>query len=255
MKKLIALILLLVLIIQVPLASAAATELFSTSLFSDANLIAYYRLENGNDSKGIYNLTQVNGSFVTGLFNNGFLSTATNQYLTTSSPLGINGSTSTYMFWVNCTSSPGGTGNYYWLEQNNDLSKASFYITYEYNAGITSLNYYRIKQGVVAVFAGYNVALSTSTWHHIAMTYSATSGLLSGYYDGNFTTSTVTTGNGTSATGNKFATGLNAGTTDTCKKDDYAVFNRVLSASEISDVYNGTAVIQTKKSNIIDFSE
>lgn len=49
----------------------AAVEFASTSLFSDANLISYYKLENTSDSKGANNLTNNNTTtFTAGKFNN-----------------------------------------------------------------------------------------------------------------------------------------------------------------------------------------
>ncbi|NTW31248.1 MAG: LamG domain-containing protein [Bacteroidetes bacterium] len=71
---------------------ASTPELYSTSLFNDAALKAYYRLENLNDQKGSINLTNLNSvAFNAAKFNNGadFGSNNTNKglYNNGSSPL------------------------------------------------------------------------------------------------------------------------------------------------------------------------
>jgi hypothetical protein len=62
----------------------AAAELFTTSLFADASLVAYWRLENTSDSKGSRTLTNNNTvAFNSAKFNNGADggATNTNKYL------------------------------------------------------------------------------------------------------------------------------------------------------------------------------
>src|SRR5574343_1781177 len=66
-------------------AQAFGTELFSTALYSDANLEAYYRAEDATDSEDSgteYDLTNSGSvTFTAGKFNNAFTFTDNAQYI------------------------------------------------------------------------------------------------------------------------------------------------------------------------------
>jgi hypothetical protein len=76
-------------------------------------------------------------------------------------------------------------------------------------------------------------------WHHCAVTYDSNNGAEI-YYDGSATASTGTTV-GSLSNGSSLYFGYNAGNGSNWdgQMDDCRVYNRVLSSSEISDIYNG----------------
>src|SRR6478736_10076054 len=78
-------------------------ELASTSLINDANLIAYYKAENANDSKGSNTLTNNNTvAFSAAKFNNGFDggSANTNKSMSIANALSFSGGAYSITLWV-----------------------------------------------------------------------------------------------------------------------------------------------------------
>ncbi|GEM_PF-1254707 len=240
--------------------SAAVTvtgELYSTSFFNDANLRAYYRLEDVNDAKNSYHLTNTNSvAFNAAKFNNGadFGSTDADKNLATSSNLGITSydSAITISLWVKLNTEIA-SGQCAFVE--HILGESSNYlgytIMYQYNGGTRRLGFYRERNGVVGYYDYYNITLGTSAWYHLVFTYDSTvnGGTFLGYVNGVQQTShTSTAGNGTFDSNliTKFVLGAswNGYSTGTSNNslaiiDDVAVFNRALTAQEISNIYNG----------------
>lgn len=218
----------------------AVVELASTSLFSDANLLSYWKLENTSDSKGSNTLTNNNTiAFNAAKFNNGADQGASNsnKYLSVATNLGIAGNgIFTFSFWIKLKSEI--TSGTWTIASHRSTTGADRYfdVNYEYNGGTQRL--YTDAGGNNT--NRYAVALGTSIFHHIAAVRNSTNSLL--YVDGSLQT-TNGLGVGTEGT-NRFgigATGIGISPSSAIF-DDFAVFSRELTATEISNLYNGFPV-------------
>lgn len=218
----------------------AAVELFSTSLFSDPNLIAYYRAENLNDSIGGFTLTDHNTvAFNAAKFNNGFDFGAsnTNKYLSKASNLGLAGNHDVSVsFWIKLQTEIA-SGTYQFVRHDSTLTASRyFYCGYDYNGGTIRLHF---ENSGVGTF--YTTSLGTSGFHHIVMVRNNTGSNSLIYLDG----ASVATGSlGTDATGNPDTFGIGADPSSASNfssaiMDDVAIFNRVLTATEIASIFTG----------------
>jgi hypothetical protein len=219
----------------------AAIELYSTPLFSDANLQAYYRFEgNGNDSKNSYNLTAVGVGYSSGYgyFGQGPGLNGTGGYLYLASSLGLtNSGVASYSVWFKRADSSS-TGVVIGHTINPDSSHARHcWIRIDSDTSIIgevyTNGYYTNSQTVSS--------LGTS-WHHTVLTLDGSYIRL--YLDGSLLGSPTAYTNTPSDTGStNFTIGRRPDTTSqffTTAEDDGAVFNKVLTATEISNLYNGT---------------
>lgn len=226
----------------------AALELASTPLFGDANLIAYYKLENTSDSKGSNTLTNNNTvTFTAAQFNNGanFGTANTNKNLTVASTLGLTSNQNrTIGFWVKMLTELSGADSFGAMcaITHADID-IQFRMGYRRISSVNSVWYDRGKNGIATTPVSSNTNLGTAAFHHMAMTWDGTN--LTGYLDGS-SIGSVTPGTGSGNNGNvdQFAIGSDFSSTSvnfqSCLIDDLAVFNRVLTATEISNLYNGT---------------
>lgn len=256
LKKTISLLIILSVMFSVQNASAAATELFSTSLYNDANLQAYYRLEDTADSEDSgtdYDLTNFNSVlFNAAKFNNGADGGTTNSSLrlATSSDLGISdiATSISFSFWTKMNTEIG-SGNQYFFEKTlgpNNPQVVGYDIVYQYNAGTRRLAFGREKHGVAGNFCYYNITLGTTDFYHLALTWDGST--VRGYVNGTEQCTVASSGSGATDSNltNRFAilsgdNGYAPGSWLSGIVDDMAVFNRQLTAGEISDIYNGTA--------------
>jgi len=223
----------------------AAIELGSTPLVSDANLRAYWKLEDVNDSTANgYNLTN-NGSlsFGAALFNNGadLGNPNTTKFLSTTNVFGISTGSRTLSF--------GG-----WFKLNAEISTSQFdmaakrididgtnrgvyYLVYEYNAGTRRFNvgYYDGTNNN----AYYDVTLGT-TWHHIFITSDNTGWIF--YLDGVSRITGTTAATSTWAVDTSFWLGYGGSAAYWTPGiyDDWSFFSRKLADTEVSNLYNGT---------------
>lgn len=226
-----------------------AQELFIDSLFNDANLVSYWRMEgNSNDSKGSNNGTDTaityntsNGKFNQGAGLNG---TTSNISLADSASLSITGNIS-IMFWAKFPSLPiSGSDNAFFTKWNYGGSGQNSY-SYEIYANPVSGNYdfYQFVSG-----NGTNVDAHLKTlpsldtnWHHYAMSTTIASHATEVFFDGislgvdsSGSITSIFDGNLAAKVG-KFSDAhgyLNG------YMDDIALFNRALTAAEILAFYN-----------------
>ncbi len=226
---------------SVKTALAAATELYLTSYYNDANLISYYRMEDTSDSKGSNSLTAVGTpSSVTAKFNNGY-SYDGSSYHHTNSNMGINGGAVTISGWIKLNSRPGSGSTWYMASQFNSSSKVEYDFWFTNTSGTYSVSVNRGKSGVSDNPVSTNFDLGTTSYHFLALTYDGT--YLRGYLDGESFGSLATSGSGSGGSVNDFV--LGAAYNGTSKADavwdDMAVFSRALSAGEIAELYGITA--------------
>lgn len=222
-------------------------QILNTPLVSDPNLVAYYKLEDVNDSKNSFHLTNNNSvPFNAAKFGNGanFGIANTNKSLNVANNLGINGNSISVSFWVKLNTEIS-AGIYGMFEQVNSASGVANKVRYLYNAGSPLLQFIRVKLGVQEQSVNYQVSLGTNIFHHIVFTYDGTN--TRGYLDGVLVAGPTAMSGSGSGGGNFFMLGANdqgqaTYTPDSFASailDDVAVFSRMLTAVEINNIYIG----------------
>jgi hypothetical protein len=228
-------------------------ELAQTSLYTDSDLVAYYRLENTNDTKGSNNLTN-NGSvtFISAKFNNGAEggSANTTKSLTVSSNLSYTGGAYSIAGWAKINTELTTANQQYSLFSVQDgITKTGLQIYYSETGEGSGyfLNFQRTKNYVGADNALYSLSsgLGTADWHLFALTYDGTN--LRGYLDGSLVAGpTSASGSGTTQ-GTSGASilcevlGASGGVNMRASAiaDDVAFFSRALTAAEVSSLFTG----------------
>ena len=127
---------------------------------------------------------------------------------------------------------------------------------YEYNSGTLRVGFWRERHGVVGYLDYYNVTLGTSGWYHLVLTFDPTvsSGTMKGYVNAvERTTRASCAGNGANDVNLiiKFVLGASwSGYTNGTQNsalaimDEVGVWNRALSADEVTSLYNSGAGLQ-----------
>lgn len=224
-------------------------ELTGTSLFSDANLIAYYKAEDTSDSKGSRTLTNDNSvTFTTGKYNNAsnFGSSNTNKSLhRAGDAYGFSGGAVTISCWVKLLAEIA-AGSWAFVDLSSDTNDNVYQIVYEYNSGTQRIAFNRVKNGVGFDRVRQTQTMGTSNWFHLAITYNTTN--IYGYINAVQYGPTAASGDGTGTTANSFTVGADnesvtaGGFTPnlfaSALIDDIAIFNRALSSTEITEIYN-----------------
>lgn len=219
----------------------AAKELYNTSLFLDANLQAYYRFSSGglttdNSGKG-KTLTNDNSvSEVTGKFGGGASGNGGN-YLSINDNLSYSGGAYSISFWLKLNAELS-TGFYYLIGVKDSGTQTVLWLRYDYNGGTRRIAFRRTRSRIVDTEFTYNITLGTSNWNHLVITYDG--GTVRGYINGSIVGSVGASGTG-SGTDASYAWILTSGGEYATNgiEDDVAFFNRTLSETEISNLYNG----------------
>jgi hypothetical protein len=214
-------------------------ELNTITLLSDANLNAYYRFENANDTTAnARNLTATGSpAYNAAKYFNGADLGASNSAngFDRNDTLGISYSTNfSISFWIKLQTEVA-SGQYDLIYWDFVTGASRYYIlTYQYNSGTRRLYFYG-DGGNLA----YTVTLGTTDYHHIVVTVVPGGGATELWIDN------VRQANGTSATGaGNGVDKLHIGKADTGSNwasailDDMAFFSRVLTPTEISTLYN-----------------
>lgn len=220
-----------------------ASEVSSISLANDANLVAYYRLEDttGKDNKNSYDLTlHGSPSIVAAQFGNGLDTGNPNisTYAEVNSNLGItkNGPVS-ISAWVKMkqeiTSSTWGIAGV-----GISSGNIEYEIKYVYNAGTRQVVFNRNKMWVGNDDSTYNIDLGTS-WHHLVLVYNGT--YIYGYVDGAPSTTISSTADGDHGATNHFTMGASnqggLGEYGSYVIDDVSVFSKALTEAEVASLY------------------
>lgn len=225
-----------------------ALEIQTTQLRGSANLKHYWRLHDLIAEVGGVTLTNNNSvGFSSAQFANGadFGSANSSKYLSTTNDLGIAGGASSYSLWIKLNAEITSLEWVFFIQADAGTNTA-FFIRYAYNAGSPQLQYVRRKTGGTDTVITINGALGTSVWHHLVLTYDGAT--LSNYKDGVLGTTASVSGNGVSGAVDGFIMGATQvpDSYTSAIVDDFSVFDRALTATEISDIYNnslGGAVI------------
>lgn len=229
----------------------AAIELFSTSLFGDANLKAYYRLEaNSNDSKGSNNGTDTTITYAAAKFNNGAVSDATTDRIYFANPADYQvAGSQTLVFWIKGSSQG---ANLRTISASGGLDSASDAALYIYHS-VGQAIVFGLSNGTVSVETSLDATATSNllngSFHHIAYVFTAST-KIEVYVDGVSASSNSTSIPSTRQTNKNWSifaveTDQSATRRDAFQGtiDDYAFFNRVLTPTEISTLALGATVV------------
>ena len=210
-------------------------ELADFPLFGDANLASYYRLEgNSNDSKGSYHGTDTDITYAiaNGKFNQGALFNGSSSKIDLPTNSG-NHQAISVAFWIKTTQTSRGEVLTFGGSANNNSLFAALGRT---TAGKIDLC---IWNGSTTSVVTQLTAINDGKWHHIVLIRNGTSGIiyLDAIRDGAGTLHNTNLGN------ERWCFGYNrpgGGTPDYAGSlDDVAIFERVLTPTEITDLYYG----------------
>lgn len=205
-------------------------------------LVSYFKLEDVNDFFGANHLTNVNAAtFQAGKVNNGVKFNGTTQYLRRANVLSA-ATTNISMFgWVYIpTTSEKGC---FW--HNGYNAPGSGYNGYALGVGDTQMD--NVGNNLVGLLDGvawlsFAKAIGAAGWHFVGMTRDATT--WRGYVDNVVAATTFTTD--PAVPGSDFIIGADA-PADTSPRywkdmvDEFGFWTKVLSAQEMTDLYNGGA--------------
>ena len=223
----------------------AAVELSSTPLFTDSSLVALYKLENVNDSKGSNTLTNTNTvTFTAAQFNNGanFGAANTNKRLDVASNLGITTGSMSMSIWVKGLASIG-SGTWELAHHsarsagvNTDLDNR---ILFDYNGGTRRIVFRRYTNA--AADLNYTLDIGTTNFYNLIYVFNGST--VEGYVNGvsvGTVSATSTTYNNNTNNGFGLAS-YDGGVANFASVliDDVSVFSRALTASEASSIYTG----------------
>lgn len=205
-------------------------EFRQSPLWKDAGLRAYYQLNgDSNDISGNgFNLTG-SASYIDGVY--GKAGTFSGTILTVANDAGITGGNISISLWIKTTNSTPvscvGQGD------------SGTHIRYRIKYGTTGITYTRIKDGVGSNEVTYSASLG-SGWRHVVLTYDGST--VRGYVDGTYQVQVSSSGNGSSGASDFIDVGgLQGDAAFNGQIDDVVILNRVLSATEISQLYSSTA--------------
>lgn len=223
----------------------AAVEFANLSLFSDANLVSYYKLENVNDSKGANTLTN-NGtiSFNAAKFNNGaeFGSPNTTKYFSATATYVTTGTDWSVAWWLKT----GGKSTVSFASDVGGGGSDEYYLIVDASASASF--HYCNSDGSEGDATGTYTAFDNSLWHHAAFT-AKTSGsdwIATLYLDGVVIGTSTVIGKTKGKLGNinigRIIVEANNYSTELI--DDLVIFNRALTTDEIGIIYNGPTASQ-----------
>jgi RHS repeat-associated protein len=208
------------------------------------SLVSYYKLEDTTDSASTNNLTNNNtASFNSGKVNNSADggSSNTNKYLSTATNLGFGTGPWSMAFWFNLDSS---TGSSFPIGiQTNSPSDRAMYVRVISGGGGAIWGEYASGRGFDETRTVYSTTINTGTWYHVAYVYDGSTPVL--YVNGSAVGSNSTQNSGGSGGFvNAFGTLAYPDTSYVTsvfpgKVDEAGVWNKALSAQEVTDLYNG----------------
>lgn len=199
------------------------------------NLVSYYKLDessgNASDSVGSNTLTNANVTYATEKINNGAVFNGSNAQLTSASNATLSFTNNfAIAFWFKATNLS--QSNVYLLNQNNQYAILWEYVndTIEFFAGGFTGTDPRTGSGI---------SIGDTNLHYIVYTYDGTT--WEGYKDGANVFSTARTFS-LASSANVFTLGSSNGANYlNGALDEVALWNRKLSSTEITTLYNGGA--------------
>ncbi|NTW33743.1 MAG: hypothetical protein HGB12_14175 [Bacteroidetes bacterium] len=234
-------------------SGANSNTITTTTMNIALNLVSYWKLDesNGNaiDAVGSNTLTNTNVTYGTGKIINGAIADAATDILSIpdNTSLSITGALSMSM-WVNFAALPPSPGTYSIFQQKYNNGQRSYQCLLANNDGTQDLNF-TISVDAAGTYTPYiiyhwDTGLSTGTWYHLTFVYvpstsmkiylngsevaSNTTNIISAIYDGTQSFGLLSQGVGGT---NKII-------------DEFGIWNRALTAAEITTLYNSGAGLQ-----------
>lgn len=223
------------------------------------NIVSYWKLDESSgdaaDSAGSNTLTNTNTvTYAAGKINNAAnFASASSQYFTIAdaSQTGLDGMADvSFSFWINFASLPT-DGNYMipLAKWNATGNQRSYEVVVRNTSGQYTLEIFYSDDGLGGASANVataNVSLSTSTWYYFVITIAGSSETMTLYKDGSSLTLASNSQNGnTSIYDSTSAFEVGRGTSDlgyvNGAIDELGIWDRVLSASEVTSLYNSGA--------------
>jgi len=220
-----------------------------SGIFPSSNLLAYYTADNTpNDSLGTYNGTLVNGAtYGTGIINQGFSLDGVNDTVDMGNNLDFDGSTPfSISCWINA-SAIGGTTK---IPLGKALNTSPF-TGYWFGIKTSGEIFFQLSNNGNINWLGIqnSAMLSTSTWYHVVATYdgSKSSSGLKVYVNNALNTQTILSNTLTGSISNTKSFKIGArdnGFYFGGSVDEVGVWDRELTASEVTDLYNSGSGLQ-----------
>jgi hypothetical protein len=223
-------------------ATPVSGDFYSTSLITDANLLHYYRFEgDSHDSIGTYDGTDTNITYASGngKFGMGIASTAGSGdgiSVGNGSNLNFTSGDFSFSFWFN----PQTNAN------NKNLFCRGLYTDDGYLCAVfasgdnVNMGFYTYQNAAVQAHVTSTV-FELNNWHHVAITRSGTAVKI--YKNGQeclYGTAESHTDPETSTRNFYIARYDEVSYESAAKIDDFAIFNRLLTPTEVNDIYAGT---------------
>ena len=225
-------------------SATTTTEIVSTTYYADENLVHYWRFEDEHDSIGGRDLTNTtNVTFTDGVFGNA-ADFGSNSDKCLTYPDYMVGATAdvSINFWFLLYSQPSGEKNILFHDVYYDSQPTSFtYMSYGYNN-----EHYGLQYGTGYPSRGESIifmdeVIPNDTWHMATFVLDKNNLTLYAYFDGELvgTTTDTVIDNG-SVDDSVFWIGCGRTYRDILegKIDDFAIFDDVLTAEEIENIYN-----------------
>jgi len=213
-------------------APSGTQELYNTPLYTDANLVSYYRLEgNGSDQKSAHNGTPSNVTFGTsyGKFGQGGSFNGSNSSIALANSMGLSNTALTLTGWVKPNSF--GSPTYGRLIS---LGNSTDNLIIDMNTGGNiQANYYKGSNIMTINTSGY----STGQWYFVAYVQNGNNQYL--YVNGTLVGSSWTTLPTASPWTSNYIGWDGGGAYLNGSVDDAAIFSRALTATEVSELYTG----------------
>lgn len=217
----------------------------TVDIFGDSSSVALWQLNgNANDAGGTYNLGGSTGSsnFTTGKFGNAFNGSGSNSLTSSTSGLNVSGDFSV-SFWYKSNNTGQSNKRVLTVKGQNRTAGFNNYnnsLGFYHGAGQTSTG---TAGSVTRVAEIPDASINDNSWHHLA--FSITSGgTYAWYLDGSSYSGSVSGEGRSFNSGSFFAiTTYDGGTgyNSICQVDQVRLFNRVITASEVTDLYNISA--------------
>lgn len=207
----------------------------------ETNLVANYRLNDVNDNKGSFHLTNNNSvTFTPAVMGNGanFGTANTDKSLSIANDLGVNGNGAqgSINLWVKMLTEIG-SGQMGYFDLRDATGLFIFQMYYEYNAGTRRVGFNRQRFAIANDFFTSNLTMGTANFYMFTLTYDGAT--VTGYVNGSSVGTVASSGNGTSSTTDLFALGLRDTSFASCLIDEVSVWNtRAISGAEVTSLYN-----------------
>ena len=210
------------------------------------NIISFWKLDesSGNASDSVASNTLTNNNtvgYVSGLVNNAADFGTANTNKSFSRAGAMTATSYSYSIWVKMRTEIT-SGTQCFLTWSGVSTNVSLELYYEYNSGSPRISVRRSSNGVGFDFVYLNGALGTTNWHHIVVTWTAST--LTAYKNGTSATPVTSSSTGSVAVTAGFALGAEWNYTGgalsiyaSCYIDAVGIWSRVLAQSDVDLLY------------------